>query len=736
MDTPGPFAASSASPSAGAGDSAAASSSSSPSASGRISSAAAASKALAARLAPSGERAEIVVTAIVVAVVFAMLLPVPTWMLDLLIAVNLCTSSFLIVLVMQIKHTTGLSAFPSLFLVITLFRVALSVASTRQILLNAEAGHIIAAFGEIVVGGNLIVGLVIFLVLTVVQFIVITKGSERVAEVGARFSLDAMPGRQMAIDMERKAGGISQQDAKNQRDQLTEESQFFGAMDGTMKFAKGDAIVGIVIVLVNLIGGLAVGVLQRGMEASEALHLYSILTVGDGLVAQIPALLMSMTAGLLVTRVSKPGGAGGNIGKQLTDQLLAQPKAWVTASGAMMAFGLLPGMPLIAFVCLSGASATVGLVAMFRAMRKHEEDERKEATEVKPEGEFEIIRAFVVRISDRIDADTARKVVNQCRTTRNTLLLRMGLMMPPVNAEESVPLEDVDIEFCHGEVRSFGLRLRDDFKTCSWLQDDGSGFNLPEDQIELRGGMAGSVRLWMPAAQIDELTPQPTDVQDCWERLQSLTEEVMLRNGPAYFGIEECQRIVTWTAQRMPEVAKELERALPLSRMAEVFRRLLSERVSIRNLPVILNALIDWGPRERDAAVLTECIRAALQREICESLSVQRELRALVLDSELESTIRSSIRQTAYGDFLALDAQTTDNICDELSRAYLASVSDRHPTVVVCAQDIRAHVRKLLAERIPEMSVIGMSELPPDYRVNVLSVVSAAAGYSGYSDQY
>lgn len=734
MDTPGPFVAPNASPGSSAG--AANASSASATASSRITGAAAASRALAARLAPSGERAEIVVTALVVAVVFAMLLPVPTWLLDLLIAVNLCTSSFLIVLVMQIKHTTGLSAFPSLFLVTTLFRVALSVASTRQILLNAEAGHIIAAFGEIVVGGNLIVGLVIFLVLTVVQFIVITKGSERVAEVGARFSLDAMPGRQMAIDMERKSGGISQADAKAQRDQLTEESQFFGAMDGTMKFAKGDAIVGIVIVLVNLIGGLAVGVLQRGMEASEALRVYSILTVGDGLVAQIPALLMSMTAGLLVTRVSKPGGAGGNIGKQLTEQLLAQPKAWVTASGAMMAFGLLPGMPLLAFVCLSAASASVGLMAMFRAMRRNEEDERKKASEVKPEGEFDIIRAFVVRVSNRVDAQTALKLVNQCRSTRNRLLLQMGLMMPAVHAEESVQLDDVDIEFCHGEVRSFGLRLRDGFKTFSWLQDDGSQFNLPQDQIELRGGRAGAVRLWMPDAQIESLTPRPSDVQDCWQRLEALTEEVMLRNGPAYFGIEECQRIVTWTAQRMPEVAKELERALPLSRMAEVFRRLLSERVSIRNLPVILNALIDWGPRERDAAVLTECIRAALQREICESQSVHRELRALVLDSELESTIRASIRQTAYGDFLALDAQSTDNICDELSRAYLASVSDRHPTVVICAQDIRAHVRKLLAERIPEMSVIGMSELPPDYRVNVLTVVSAATGYPGYSDQY
>ncbi|SEK51586.1 type III secretion protein V [Roseateles sp. YR242] len=701
---------------------------------GRIEGAAAASRALASRLVPSGERAEIVVTILVVAVVFAMLLPVPLWMLDLLIAVNLCTSAFLIVLVLQIKHTTGLSAFPSLFLVTTLFRVALSVASTRQILLSAEAGHIIAAFGEIVVGGNLVVGLVVFLVLTVVQFIVITKGSERVAEVGARFSLDAMPGRQMAIDMERKSGGISQEEATAQRDMLTEESQFFGAMDGTMKFAKGDAIVGIVIVLVNLIGGLAVGVLQRDMAAGEALKVYAILTVGDGLVAQIPALLMSMTAGLLVTRVSKPGGAGGNIGKQLTDQLLAQPKAWVTASGAMVAFGLLPGMPLPAFLCLAGGSAAVGLCSLWRTMRKGEEEEKKKAQEVEPEKEFDIIRAFVVRVSDRVEPAAARKATNLCRTVRNDLLLRIGLMMPPVYVEEAVKLDDVDLEFCHGEVRVFGLKLDESLMTCSWLHEEAPGVDLPAEQMELRGGMAGSVRLWLSKAQISELSHPPSDVQDCWERLRSLTDETLTRNGPSYFGIEECQRIVAWTTTRMPEVAKELERALPLSRMSDVFRRLLSERVSIRNLPVILNALIDWGPRERDPAILTECIRSALQREICESLSVGRELRALMLESELESTVRSSIRQTAYGDFLALDAQTTDGIVDRLSQAYLTAVDQHHPTVVICAQDIRAHVRKLLADRIPEMAVIGMSELPPDYRVNVLTVVASPAGYSGYSD--
>ncbi|UXH79524.1 type III secretion system export apparatus subunit SctV [Roseateles amylovorans] len=678
---------------------------------------------LAAQIAPRGERAEVVVTILVVAVVFAMLLPIPTWLLDLLIAVNLCMSALLIVLVLQVQKTTGLSAFPSLFLVTTLFRVAISVASTRQILLNAEAGHIITAFGEIVVGGNLVVGLVIFLVLTAVQFIVITKGSERVAEVGARFSLDAMPGRQMAIDMERKSGVTTQEEARAQRDALTEESQFFGAMDGTMKFAKGDSIVGIVIVLVNLIGGLAIGMLQRGMEAGQALQLYAILTVGDGLVAQIPALLMSLAAGLLVTRVAKPTG-GHNIGTELTSQLLAQPKAWVTASGAMVAFGMLPGMPLLAFATLALASATVGLTAMARNMRKKKDAERAVATGLQESREFSVVRPFLLRLSDRLSPEVAAKAVQTCRSARNALVTRLGLVTPPIYADEGQPLEDADVEFCHGEVRVFALWLNEDLRTFSWIHDDGSGFDLPATQVEIGAGLAGSVRLWMDEAAVAQLSPTPFDVQDVWTRLNGLTIESLMRYGPSYFGIEETQKIVAWTVRGAVELGKELDRALPVSRMTEVFRRLLGERVSVRNLPVILNSLIEWGPRERDPAVLTECIRAALQREICESYAVRRELRVLMLDSEFESLIRGAIRQTSYGDFLSLDAETTDGILDELSASYLSVMDGHGQVVLLCAQDIRSHVRRLLADRIPELGVIGLSELPPEYRVNVRAVVS------------
>lgn len=674
------------------------------------------------QLAPRGGRADIVVTALVVAVVFAMLLPVPTWLLDVLIAINLCASSFLLVLVMQIQKTTGLSAFPSLFLVTTLFRVALSIASTRQILLNAEAGHIIEAFGEIVVGGNLVVGLVIFLVLTVVQFIVITKGSERVAEVGARFSLDAMPGRQMTIDMERKSGGITPEEARAQREALTEESQFFGAMDGTMKFAKGDAIVGIVIVLVNLLGGLTIGMLQRGMDASEALRVYAILTVGDGLVAQIPALLMSLCAGLLVTRVAKPTG-GRNIGNELTVQLLNEPKAWVTASGAMVAFGLLPGMPTAVFLVLGAASATVGLRAL--VARLSADRAKSAAAEAGANREFSIVRPFVLRVCSRLPDEQAQRVAAVAQMARNDLVGSIALITPRIEVDRVDELpEGGDLEFLHGEVRVFTLTLHEGLYTFSWPHHDVSGLGVAPAHVDPQGGRAGSVRVWMGREQVQALPEAPADLMDCWTYLHALVTDILCRVGPNYFGIEEAQRVMAWTSANLPEVAKELERALPMSRLAEVLRRLLSERVSVRNLPLILNALIDWGPRERDPAVLAECIRAALQREICDRYARRRELRALMMDTELESLIRSSVRQTAYGDFLALDTDTTDTIVQQVATGYLAHMAGEPSLVVVCAQDIRPHVRKLLCDRLPELAVIGVSELPADYRVNVRTVIS------------
>lgn len=307
------------------------------------------------------QRAEVLGAVVVMAIVFIFIVPLPTWLVDILIALNICISCLLIVLALYLPGPLAFSSFPSILLLTTMFRLALSIATTRLILLEQDAGDIVEAFGNFVVGGNLAVGMVIFLILTLVNFLVITKGSERVAEVAARFSLDAMPGKQMSIDSDLRAGLIDGAQARDKREQLSRESQLFGAMDGAMKFVKGDAIAGLIIVVVNLLGGFSTGMFQHGLSASDSMALYSVLTIGDGLIAQIPALLISLTAGMIITRVAPEGRRGiSNMGAEIARQMTSEPKSWVIASVGMLAFAVVPGMPTGVFILISLITGTLG----------------------------------------------------------------------------------------------------------------------------------------------------------------------------------------------------------------------------------------------------------------------------------------------------------------------------------------------------------------------------------------
>lgn len=687
------------------------------------------------QLVPKGGRADVAAAAIVVAIVLAMLLPLPVWLLDILIAINMCSACLMIVLVMQSKNSVSLSAFPTMLLITTLFRVSLSIASTRLILLEGEAGHIIEAFGEVVVGGNLVVGLVVFLILTVVQFLVITKGSERVAEVGARFTLDAMPGKQLAIDMEFKGGSITADEARRRRAFLGQESQFFGSMDGAMKFVKGDAIAGIIIMLTNMIGGLAIGMLQRGMSGAEAMKLYSILTIGDGLVAQIPALLMSLTAGLLVTRVASAEEGGRNIGKEVTAQLISQPKAWVTASFAMLVFGLLPGMPSVVFGLLASCSMALGLTVIYRQLKKDKKTEAEMADEVPELREFEVVRHFLVRIASNVDSVRASHIINLARQTRNELVASYGMVTPPIFAEIGISMADGDFEFCHDEVRVFSSRLHADLLTTSCESQHIQKLGLPPECIEDLAEWGGRVRVWLTREQADVLNLPAGDVQGYWEYVHKLFRSAIVKAGPRYCGIEQAQKLSRWIASRTPDLAKELERTVPVARLADVIQRLLSEQVSIRNMGVITETLVEWGQRERDPAVLYECIRAALSREICDAHATNKELKALMLAAELETLIRSAVRQTSYGDLLALDVEVTELLVDEFAAA-LATVPAQQTSVVLCPQDLRPHVRRLLRDRFNELPVLSMTEVPPDYRVKVLCVVRVPEAVESPADEF
>jgi type III secretion protein V len=674
-------------------------------------------------LLPRGGRAEVMVATIVVAIVIAMILPVPEWLLDCLIALNICTASLLVVLAMQIKESVNLSAFPSLLLITTLFRVSLNVASTRLILLEGSAGHIIEAFGKVVVGGNLVVGMVVFFILTVIQFLVITKGSERVAEVGARFALDAMPGKQMAIDMELKASSITADEARIRRAVLGQESQFFGAMDGAMKFVKGDAIAGIIIVLTNLVGGLAIGVLQRQMSGSEAVRVYSVLSIGDALVAQIPALLMSLTAGLLITRVANAQEGPRNVGKELTSQLTAYPKAWVIASGVMLVFGLIPGMPTAAFIVIGGGSLAFGINAIRRQIKDSSLAEAMQLTQVAEIRDFDVVRPFLVRVASHVtDGQHASRVINLARSVRNDLVKQYGLVTPAISVEFSVPMSDADFDFCHNEVRVFAMDFQESQCTLQCDPQQLELLGLAPSSVETSARLGKYRRVWLPSSERARLAAEGLEVEDFWEHVEFKFRAALHNAGPRFFNIEQTQKLYRWLASKSPDLAKELERSVPAGRAADVLQRLLGERVSIRNIDVIFETLVEWGQRERDPGILCECVRSVLSREIFAAQAIDRQLHAFVVEPELETLVRGAVRQTNYGDFLALDNATLDPLLDGFA-VQLEPIPRSQRPVILCEQDIRPHLRRLFATRFDDVPVLSLSEVPSDYKANVLGVI-------------
>src|SRR5471032_2569811 len=395
-------------------------------------------------------RAEVLGAVVVMAIVFIFIVPLPTWLVDILIALNICISCLLIVLALYLPGPLAFSSFPSILLLTTMFRLALSIATTRLILLEKDAGDIVEAFGNFVVGGNLAVGMVIFLILTLVNFLVITKGSERVAAVAARFSLDAMPGKQMSIDSDLRAGLIDGTQARDKREQLSRESQLFGAMDGAMKFVKGDAVAGLVIVFINLIGGFAIGVLQNGMEAADAMHLYSVLTIGDGLIAQIPALLISLTAGMIITRVAPDSqAADANIGHEIAEQLTSQPKAWVFSSIGMLGFAAIPGMPSLVFISISMICLFSGLIQLWRIRQKQiQQDNAGAARNGAPElngrediRRFNPSRAYLLQFHpEHKGSAPLEQLIQGIRQRRNTLVHQFGLTLPSFDLDFSEQL--------------------------------------------------------------------------------------------------------------------------------------------------------------------------------------------------------------------------------------------------------------------------------------------------------
>ena len=565
------------------------------------------------------QRAEVLGAVVIMGIVFIFIVPLPTWLVDILIALNICISCLLIVLALYLPGPLAFSSFPSILLLTTMFRLALSIATTRLILLEQDAGDIVEAFGNFVVGGNLAVGLVIFMILTIVNFLVITKGSERVAEVAARFSLDAMPGKQMSIDSDLRAGLIDGEQARDKREQLSRESQLFGAMDGAMKFVKGDAIAGLVIVVINLLGGFSTGIFQHGMSAADSMSLYSVLTIGDGLIAQIPALLISLSAGMIITRVAPSGRSKGanNMGAEIARQMTSEPKSWMIASVGMLAFAALPGMPTAVFIFISLMTGSLGYY-LARQRQKEQQPEGATADAVAPEqnGEedlrgFDPSRPYLLQFAPELEGSRqAVELIQGIRQTRNGLVASVGLTLPPFEIEFNPTLAEDEFRFCVHEVPVLKATLAD------WLAVEHQLLAAEPDD-GMRGHVARDEQDWMWLSPdhpllADEHVERFTAHQLIIERMT----RAMMLSGPQFLGIQESKSILSWLEFNQPELVQELQRIMPLSRFSAVLQRLASEGVPLRAVRLIVEALIEYGQHEREPDALADYARIALKSQI------------------------------------------------------------------------------------------------------------------------
>ena len=682
-------------------------------------------------------RSDIMLACLIVSVIFMMVIPLPTGLMDALIAINIMTGMLLLMVSMYIPSPLSFSSFPSVLLVTTLFRLAISISTTRLILLNADAGEIIFAFGNFVVQGNFIVGAVIFLIITIVQFMVITKGAERVAEVSARFSLDAMPGKQMSIDGDMRAGVIDLDEARRRRSNVEKESQLFGSMDGAMKFVKGDAIAGLIITAVNIVGGITIGTTQHGMTAAEAVSVYSILTIGDGLVSQIPGLLIAITSGIIVTRVQTDDST--NMGADISRQLLAQPKALMIAGTMMFLFGVVPGFPTAVFFTLgpillftgfllgriSKAGAESGEQGSVPAMAAaNETSDQAAKRRIGSEDEFSLTVPLMIDVDASVEAAISAQVLNdELVKIRRALYLDLGVPFPGIHLRFTSSLQNGDYQMLIQETPMAMGSIKIDHV---FSREESSQLDLLGIPYETgEAFLPGSPTVWVRAEHSEKMKAAGIPFLSVSQVLTYHLSFVLTRYAADFIGIQETRFLLTRMEDRFGELVKEVQRVLPIQKITEVLQRLVSEEISIRDLRTINQALVEWGQKEKDTVLLCEYIRGSLRRYISYKYSNgQNMLPAYILTPDTEELIRNGIRQTSAGSYLALDPRVTQKIVKEIKRTVGDLSKSRQRPVIVVAMDIRRYVRKLIEKELYELPVLSYQDLTQEITVQPLDQIS------------
>lgn len=667
----------------------------------------------------------------VVGILVFMVIPLPSMLLDLLISFNITLALIILLASMYTLRPLELSTFPSILLLVTLFRLSLNVASTRMILLHGNegsmaAGKVIQAFGNFVVGGNFLVGIIIFVILVAINFMVITKGAGRIAEVAARFTLDAMPGKQMSIDADLNAGLINEQEARARREEIAQEAEYYGAMDGANKFVRGDAVAGIIITLANIIGGLAIGVFQNKMSFGNAAETYTLLTIGDGLVSQIPALIVSTAAGIIVSRA----GAESNLGEEITSQILLQPRAIGIAAVVLFVFGIIPGLPLVPFWVLAALAG--GLTYIIQRARRQQQQVEEQAQmleeKVAPIEHLESLPPLDILAIEvgyglipLVDSEQNGELLRRIKSIRRQVADEMGIIVPPVHIQDNMQLKpgQYSILLKGNEIAN------GDLMTNYYLAMNPGTAEDEIDGIATTEPTYGLPALWIKESAKENALAKGYTVVDLATVMTTHFSEIVKRHSHEFIGRQEVQQLLDNLKESHPKVVEELvPNLLSLGGVVKVLQNLLREQIPIRDLLAVMETLADWAPVIKDLDLLTEYVRQALSRTITRMhLNQDGTLLVLTLDHSVEAAIAAAIQSTDHSSMFALDPQVAQKIMNNLAQNLQRCASLNYQPVVVCSARIRGHFKKLVDQFIPNVSVLSYDEILKNVDIQSLGTV-------------
>ncbi|MCD8553920.1 flagellar biosynthesis protein FlhA [Seleniivibrio sp.] len=668
------------------------------------------------------------------AIIAVMVLPVPAILLDLLLTTSVALSIIILMVAIHSDQPLKFSTFPTVLLIVTLFRLSLNVATTRTILLHGyegedAAGEVIRAFGQFVVGGNYAVGIIVFLILIIINFMVITKGSTRIAEVAARFTLDAMPGKQMSIDADLNAGMISEDEARQKRIDIQREADYFGSMDGASKFVRGDAVAGLIITVINILGGLVIGVVQGGMEVIQAAERYTILTIGDGLVSQIPSLIISTAAGLIVSRA----GSGGDLSNQLFSQLFNSTKVLGITGGILLFFAIIPGMPKLSFILLGSLFIYLAWLSKNAGKEKEQEKEKAAATEkekapvpeedeVKSLLEMDIMELEIgFALIPLVDASQGGTLLNRIKAIRRQLALEMGFIVPPVRIRDNLQLDANGYAVMLKGVRiNTGSIFPDKFLI---MNPEGSVADF--DGIPTKEPAYGLEAKWVDEAVKDMAEIEGCTIVDPSTVIATHLTEIIKSNAHELLGRQETQELLDKLKERYPKLVDDVIPAiLDLGTVNRVLQALLKERVSIRNLQTILEILATYGMQNKHPDFLTERVRAVLKRQITESLlAADGKLYVFTLPSKVEQFVATNIQKGDDGQEIVIDPSVAQKILSAIIQKSDQCIAKSLPPVLIVSPPIRLPMRRFVEKFVHNINIMSHNEISDSVRIESLGML-------------